>query len=67
MIGGYDGNPDGFVQENRDVLVRILKHSDDEFTRGLALAALMKYGSEPDLEDVQRAIERAREENGGLA
>lgn len=61
----YDGDPDSFVDENREVLVRILKQSDDEFVRALALAALTEFGREPDLEDVEREFRQARDGNGG--
>lgn len=53
---------DQFVQENKDTLVRILKHGDDEFVRALALSALLRYGNEPALHDVENEIERAKEE-----
>lgn len=62
---GYDGDPEKFVQENYDTLLRILKHSDDEFVRGLALSALLEYGSDPLVEDVERDLKNAREGNGG--
>lgn len=55
-------NGDQYVQENKDTLVRILKHGDDEFVRALVLQALVRYGDEPTLHDVQSEIERAREE-----
>lgn len=64
---GYDGDPEKFVQENHETLVRILKHSDDEFVRGLALSALLEYGSDPLVEDVERDLKNARERNGGAA
>ena len=56
----YDGDPDAFVSENRETLVRILKHTDDEFVRALALATLVEYGTEPILEDVERELRKAR-------
>ena len=60
----YDGDPDEFVQENMDTLVRILKHSDNEFVRALALKAITKYGNEPQMEAVEREIRKAFGENG---
>ncbi|WP_181685972.1 hypothetical protein [Halorhabdus salina] len=63
---GYDGDPEQFVQHNQETFIRILKHSDDEFIRGLVLSALIEYGSEPLLDDVERALRRARETNGGV-
>jgi hypothetical protein len=44
LMRRYDGDLDEFVQENQEILVKIIKHSDDEFVRGLALSALIEYG-----------------------
>lgn len=54
-----DGNR--FVSEHRDELVRILRHGNDEFTRAAALAALVRYGDAPDINDVQRELNQAQE------
>jgi hypothetical protein len=56
----YEGDPDLFVRENQDLLVRLLKHGDDCFVRALALAILERYGNEPQMEDVLREIELSR-------
>lgn len=56
----YDGDPDTFVSDNREMLIRILKHTDDVFVRALALATLVEYGSEPVMEDVERELRKAR-------
>ncbi|GGN98594.1 hypothetical protein [Haloarcula pellucida] len=64
---GYDGDPEKFVRENHETLIRILKHSDDKFVRGLALSALIKYGPEPCLDDLEHDLTRARDEDGGVA
>lgn len=63
MMKSYDGNPQEFVQENREVLIRLLKHGDDVFVRALALAAIIEFGTDPDLEDVKREIVQAGENN----
>lgn len=57
----YDGDPDQFVGENRETLLRIVKHGDDRFVRALAMNALILYGSDPDLEDVERELREAKE------
>lgn len=57
----YDGDPDAFVGENRETLVRLLKHTDDVFVRALALATLVEYGTEPALDDVERELRKARD------
>jgi hypothetical protein len=54
-------DPDEFVRNNRETLVRIIKHGNDDFVRALALAALVEYGYDPDLEKVQRELEKAAE------
>lgn len=57
----YDGDPDAFVSDNRETLVRLLKHTDDVFVRALALATLAEYGTKPALEDVERELRKARD------
>lgn len=57
-------NPDRYVRDNKETLVRIIKHGDDEFVRGLALAAIIRYGDEPLLQDVEHEINRAKQDLG---
>ena len=52
-------SPDEYVQENQDTLVKIIKHGTDDFVRAFALAALVEYGEEPDIERVRRELDRA--------
>lgn len=52
----YDDVED-YVDDHRDSLVRIIKHGDDPFVRSLAMAALVEYGSEPELEQVRDEID----------
>jgi hypothetical protein len=54
-------DPDEYVRQNRDTLIRIVKHGDDKFVRAMALAALVEYGDGPAIEDLEREVERARE------
>ena len=54
-------DPDEYVRNNRKALVRIIKHGNDDFVRALALAAIVEYGGDPDIEKVQRELERAAE------
>lgn len=53
--------PEEYVDENRDSLVRIIKHGDSQFVRALAMAAIVEYGSTPELEQVRAEIDRAIE------
>ena len=52
-------SPDEYVQENQDTLVKIIKHGTDDFVRAFAIAALVEYGEEPDIEHVRRELDRA--------
>ena len=42
-------DPEQYVNENAEQLVRIIKHSSKSFPRALALAALVEYGDDPEL------------------
>lgn len=58
-------DPETYVRENKETLQKIIRHGDDKFVRSLCLAALIRYGDEPDLEDLQTELERAQEEMDG--
>jgi len=49
------------VRNNREELVAIIKHGNDDSVRALALAALIKYGSDPEIEKVRQELELAAE------
>jgi hypothetical protein len=59
---GDSSNPDRYVRKNKDTLVDIIKHGDDEFVRALALAAVIRYGDEPLINDIEHEIDRAKQE-----
>lgn len=54
-------DPDEYVRENRETLVRIIKHGNDDFVRSLAMAALVEYGGEPALDKVRDDLDRVAE------
>jgi len=54
-------DPDEYVRNNREELVAIIKHGNDDFVRALALAALVEYGGDPEIEKVRRELELAAE------
>ena len=64
MSASIPSDPDEYVQENRETLVKIIKHGNDDFVRALALAALVEYGGEPALEAVRRDLDRMGEQGG---
>lgn len=57
-------DPETYVRENRETLVEILKHGNDDFVRALALAALVEYGDEPDREAVRRELDQIEQLEG---
>lgn len=46
-----------YVQENRELLSRVLRHGDTE-ARSYALALLANGGTEEDIEEVRRELDR---------
>lgn len=59
-------DPDEYVRQNRDTLVEIIKHGTDPFVRALAIAALVEFGGEPDIDRVRHELDRAMD-RGELA
>lgn len=53
-------DPDQYVEENKDQLSHVIKHSNDQFVRSLCLAALVEYGGEGDIDEVQDELEQFR-------
>lgn len=51
-------DPEQYVNENAEQLVRIIKHSSKSFPRALALAALVEYGDDPAVESVASELEQ---------
>lgn len=58
-------DPDEYVRENRDILIRIIKHGDDQTARALALSVLTRFGDEPTIDDVEQELERAKRSREG--
>ena len=57
-----DIDPREYVEENNGQLAYVIKHSNDQFVRGLCLAALVKYGDEEtEIEDIKKELEQLRE------
>lgn len=57
-------DPNQYVRENKETLVEVIKHGDDGFIRALAMAALVEYGGEPEVEQVRRELDRIVEQEG---
>ncbi|MFB6205795.1 MAG: hypothetical protein ABEJ05_04610 [Haloglomus sp.] len=60
-----NNDPEQYVRENRETLVEVFKHGTDPFVRALALAALVEYGGEPDIERARNELDRAEDLAGG--
>lgn len=59
-----DDELEQFVAAHRELLTRVLAHGDRE-ARGYALALLANGGTVADIEEVQRELERIKEELSG--
>jgi len=57
-------DPAQYVRENRETLVDIIKHGNDDFVRALAMSAIVEYGGEPELEKVRHELDRVAEMGG---
>lgn len=55
-------DPEEYVSENSDQLAFIIKHSNDQFIRGLCLAALVKYGQgETGIDQIKKELDHLQE------
>lgn len=53
-------DPDDYVYENQETLVKIIKHGNDDFVRALSMAALVEYGGDPELQKVRMNLTAPR-------
>lgn len=58
-----DGNlpPREYVRENKEQLERLIKHSNNDFVRALAIAAFVEYGDDASVESITKDLERIKE------
>lgn len=53
--------PGEYVQENKNQLERLIKHSNNDFVRALAIAAFVEYGEDASIESITEDLERIKE------
>jgi hypothetical protein len=61
---GYDDDslpPSEYVRENKQQLERLIKHSNNDFVRALAIAAFVEYGEDASVETITEDLERIKE------
>ena len=60
MIDGEtkSASPAKYVRENEEQLERLIKHSNNDFVRALALAALLEYGEDTTEKSLAKDIDR---------
>ena len=61
-MSGANTNPTQYIQQNKETLIRLLKHSNDDFVRALALAAIVEFGDNATKESIEADLLRLREE-----
>lgn len=60
----YEGNdlpPEEYVRENKNQLQRLIKHSNNDFVRALAISAFVEYGEDASIESITEDLERIKE------
>jgi len=63
-IVGYDDDslpPSEYVRENKQQLERLIKHSNNDFVRALAIAAFVEYSEDASVESITEDLERIKE------
>ena len=63
-MSSHSSDPARYVEENQETLTEIIKHSSNKFVRALAIAALVEYGDNPDVEQLLDELEAIRETQG---
>lgn len=58
-------DPEEYVRQNKETLVKIIKHGDDEFVRAMALTALVMYGDDPSPTELRAELERVEQHHPG--
>lgn len=61
---GYEDDslpPSKYVRENKEQLERLIKHSNNDFVRALAIAAFVEYGEDASVESITSDLERLKE------
>lgn len=54
------GDPEEYVSRNKTTLVRIIKHSSDDFVRSLAAAAIIEFGDDATREEIIETLENLK-------
>lgn len=54
-----------WVKNNRNMLVRILRHGTDGYARACAWALLDRGASDPELEQIQNELDQLQERRAG--
>jgi len=53
--------PSEYVRENKEQLERLIKHSNNDFVRALAIAAFVEFGEDASVESITKDLERIKE------
>ena len=59
-IRNYD-DVESLVEDNREMLERVLRHSNDSFARACAWALIDAGSDQPELEQLQRELDALQE------
>lgn len=59
--GDDSPQPSEYVQQNEQQLERLIKHSNNDFVRALAIAAIVEYGGDASVDSITADLERIKE------
>jgi len=54
-------DPETFVRQNKEMLVRILRHSDNSYARACAWAILDAGTDDPEIEQLENELQQLKE------
>lgn len=61
FIDTEDIDAEQYVKENRQQIIRLIRQSDDEFTRACAWLLLDRHTPDMDVEDLHQELDRVLE------
>lgn len=56
--------PAEYVKKNEETLLDLIKHSQNDFVRSLALAAILEFGEDPTVDAIVDDLRKIEEERG---
>lgn len=59
-----DINPEEYVEENRETIIKVIRHSSDSFARACAWTLIDRYSDDPDLDELHDELDAVAQRGG---